>query len=687
MGRLKALDHNWASNEKFAFPLRDDLIKIWRKEKTDRSEREDRWQEYYRAWSTDPNDEDSNYDGMANINLPQIRKEVETMSRRLVKGLFPEDYLRAHTNIIANEDIAQVNTEIMRHYLDNVMKFKNASIPWIKQGVIYGTSPVRTFWDRKVNEQLIRKRFFKKKDGVFVPTRKVVKEEIVLYDAPVGRAEDIFQTWVYPSNASRVEDIEIVFWRTKITKTQLEAKARKNTAFGIDTFKDDGAQISAAFEESQERMAQFGASGELITKETDGLFTLLECWLFNKLPDTGEREVPIVVEIIDETHVIRVQRNGFWHQTFPFDFMRYIIPPPGEFYGRGLPEATIKVQQQLNDTLNQGMDSATLALNNITIINPAFAPNADSFEVEPRAVWWADPAGVKQMTFPDLSDASLKTTSLLRGIITEMSDNSPQLPDPLSGKARSTGQAQLALAEFQTDILFFLDQIANESLKPFAGKVHSLLQQFVPDDAVIRITPKYARSWINNIVEPTEIIGGFDFEWLASTDMDAESIKTQQMLNFVRVATQLQQVMPPEERVTVNWENYFIKMLRDQFKIRDFHNIIESSRFDDRIDPDLEYKLLKMGGRIKANINDVHPTHIAKHNIDMAKLKDPFQRHLMEKHIIEHQEREQEKQDVARQQAALLLAQQQQQKPPGQSGNPGQIPESTSAADLNRGQR
>jgi len=684
--KLKALDHNWASDEKFAQPLRDDLIKIWRKEKTDRGEREHRWQEYYRSWSTDENQEDANYDGIANINLPQIRKEVETMSRRLVKGLFPADYLRAHTNIIANEDLAQVNTEIVRHYLDNVMKFKNAAIPWIKQGVIYGTSPIRTFWDRTANEQLIRKRVFKKKDGVFVPTRQVVKEEVVLYDAPVGRAEDLFQTWVYPSNASRVEDIEMVFWRTKITKSQLEAKAKKNAAFGIDSFKDDGATVSQAFDQSQERMAQFGASAELISKETEGLFTLLEIWLLNKLPDTGEQQVPVVVEIIDETHVIRVQRNGFWHQTFPFDFMRYIIPPPGEFYGRGLPEATIKVQQQLNDTLNQGMDSATLALNNITIINPAFAPNADSFEVEPRAVWWADPQGVKQMTFPDLSDAALKTTSLLRGIITEMSDNSPQLPDALSGKARSTGQAQLALAEFQTDILFFLDQIANESLKPFVGKVHSLLQQFIDDDAVIRITPKYARSWIHNIVEPTEIIGGFDFEWLASIDMDAESIKTQQMLNFIRVATQLQQVMPPEERVTVNWENYFIKMLRDQFKIRDFHNIIESSRFDDRIDPDMEYKILNLGGQIKVNVNDDHPVHIGKHTVDIARLKDPYQRSLMEKHIVEHRQKEQAKQ-VAIQQQALLFASEQQQKQPGQSGNPQQIPESTSAADLSRGQR
>lgn len=672
---------NYASDLDFAQEIRNIYCPLLESLEADRATREEGWQQCYRAWSKDRTNDDASYDGISNIDLPQLRKECETMTRRIVKGMFPEDYIRAHTNILANEDLAQVNSEIVRHYLDNVMKFKSSATPWIKQGVILGTSPIRTFWRKDVNEQFIRKREMVLKNGVWTPTRTIKKEEITLYNAPVARAEDLFNVYVYPKNASSPDELQIIFYKGKVHRQFLEEKAKKGQVYGWEELKETGKETDQDFQESQERMSQFGESGTLTAPKGNELFDYLEIWMNLKLPGK-DKPCPVVIEILNKEYVTRIQHNPYWHQQPPFDWFRYITGLPGEFYGRGLPEASLEVQQQLNDTIRQGVDSNTLSLNNITIVNPAFAPNADSFEIEPRAVWWADPAGVKQFQFPDLSDGAIKMGSFLRGIITEMSDNTPQLPDPLSGKARSTGQAQLALNEFQTDIIFFLQQMSDDSLKPFLKKVHSLLQQHVPDDDVIRISPKYSKSWINNVVDAGAIIGGFDFEWLTSIEMDGHTVKTNQLLNFMKIIIDMKRADPSMD-IGVNLQNIFIKFLRDSMKIRDYHNIIESDRSDDSIDPGMESRLIEMGALISVNKNDDDDAHIIRHNADKARIKDPYKKSLMEQHIQEHMSKKEAKVREAVQMQAMI----QQQQASGGQGNRTQIPQSDNEADMMRGMR
>lgn len=678
----KPLDYNYAKDEVFATKLWADVQSVWQLAESDRKEREYVWQENYRAWSVDRLESDKNYNGMSDIQLPQLRKEVETMTKRIMKGLFPIDYLKGSPRSLAYQDLAEVNTEVMRHYLDNIMGIKNSFRPWIKQGVIYGTSPIRQFWKKDTNEMLMRERHrVAQSDGSYKSVMRKVKRDVTLYDAPVARVEDLFQTWIYPITATRPEDVEITFWRTKVNRSQLEHKERNGTVYGLEKFKDNGKSFDIQYDETQKRLQQFGENASIASVQEDGIFNLMEVWMRVQLPDC-DKPVPIVMEVIDHKYVTRIQRNPYWHQQSPFDWFRYIVPPGNEFYGRGLPEAGLHAQHQLNDTLNQGMDSATLALNNVTIVNPAFAPNAESFEVEPNAVWWADPQAVKQFTFPDLTDTSLKNTALLRTIITEMSENSPQLPDPLSGKARSTGQAQMALNEFQTDLLEIMDSISWEALRPFAKKMHMMLQQFLDEKEIIRITPKFAKAWINNVVTPEEICGEFDFTWMPSIQLGDTQVKVQQQLNLVRIVAQLK--AQAGINVNINWDNFFLNLIREGFNIRNYHEIIETDRMDDRVPPEMEYKVLEQDGEIRVNVNDDDEAHIIKHTVDMNKLKG-FKRAKMQSHLREHQEMAEKKREAAAMQMAQLQAAQQDDTSGGQEGNLGQVPESTSSENLQRG--
>lgn len=687
----KALDYNYAMDREFGKEIMTNLLNVWRLVKSEREHREEIWQTSYRAWSVDRLDTDKQYSGRADLNLPQLRKETETMSRRIYKALFPDDYLSASQEKLENEEIALVNSMVVRHYYDNIMNIRSFAMPWIKQGVIYGSSPARQFWDKRVNEMFFKEKFFvSNEEGILEPRTRAVKKAVTVYDAPVLRAEDIFQTWVFPHNADKPENVKMTFWRTKIEKYELKRKAERGTCAHFSEIKNVGSDRAWDYEESQERLQQFGQSGIFPVVQDNSIFDLIEIWCDLLLP--GEKyPVPCVVEVVNESYCTRIQRNPYWHQKPPFDWMRFIIPPPGEFYGRGLPEASMSLQHQVNDTLNQTMDSATLALNNITIINPAYAPNADSFEIEPRAVWWADPNAVKQMTFPDLSDTGIKNVGLLRGMITELSDNSPQLPDPIAGKARSTGQAQLAVNEWQTDLYTIVELITYEAMNPIASKTHTLLQQNLSDEDVIRVSGKFAGKWVNRVVTPDEIIGHFKYTWKPSLQIENLAIRTQQMLNFINVYSKL----PPDAKIPINWRNFLVRLMRDGFRIKDIHEILELDNLNPSVDPDLEHKILDLNGEIMVQITDDDQAHIQRHQLRFRTEKDAYKRAVLWKHLEQHNKQMQDKQAIMQQAQMQAQAQMQQALPPGEAGAPGpqgpgnptEIPESVDQSNMERGMR
>lgn len=700
---------NFAEDKAFAEQFAVELLADWRRLYAERTERENRWQDAYDAWNVGGQDPmgQRNYQGRAQIYLPQLRKEVETMTRRLVKGLFPEDYLKAEPGPFESTDLALDTTLIVKHYLDNVMQFKAKATPWLKQGVMLGTSPLRSFWKREENEVIYKKRYFKEDErGNLVPDFRKIKENIISYEGPKAAVADVFQTWVYPSTAQHPEDIQRVYFRDKVDLKYLQEMEKKGISIPVAFLEDEGKEGDAQFPQTEMRMQAIGDSAFLSGKREGKLYDYMEVW--GKAEIDG-KFIPYVCVIINEKHCIRLQQNPLWHQSPPFDWMRFILAP-NEFWGRGLPEASLPVQHQLNDVLNQGMDSTTLALQSITIINPAFAPNAASFEVEPNAIWWADPQAVKQFTFPDLSDIAIKNAGQLRSIITEMSDNQPQLPDPIAGKARSTGQAQLAIDEWQTDLYSFINLIAIEALAPLASKVHALLQQNIADSDIIKINVRYAGNWVNKIVTPNDIIGRFKFHWLGSIQVENQSVKTQQMLNFLKIIPQI----PPEAQIQIKWDNLLIRLLRDGFNIKDVQNIIETEHLKASVPPALENRALDMGGEVEVTSSDDDALHLAEHKYGQAKATDKYVRALYDKHISDHTEQQAKKAQLAQIQQAQMQQQmammqagagpiQQKGHPqgpvpgmamgnakpnaPNPAGNQTQISPGVSPADLARGNR
>lgn len=706
---------NYAEDLEWAQTFVDGLLADFNQIRTDRLGREESWSEAYDLWSLGSQDPSNrrNYLGRANLNLPQVRKEIETMARRLNRALFPEDFLKADPNVLANQELALVNTQTVHHFLERVMAIKGKTLPWVKQGVLYGTSPAKIFWKKEVNKMLYKERdFFTDERGILQPKFKQVFKDVTLYNGPKFQLRDIFSTWVYPTNITDVSDIQRVYSRTKVRFSDLKNSERtKENSDGVyvnlDKLKDLGKVIDQENIEVRARMASLGENQVLVGSEDNQIYTLLEIWGKDYIKG---KLMNFVVEIImgdgdalKSGIPIRIQQNPLWHQSPPFVFNRFILAPGVEFYGRGLPEAVASLQAQLDDVLNQSMDSTTLSLNPVTIVNPAYAPNLESFEIEPNAIWWANPDGVKPFTFPDLSDVGIKNAGLLRSFITEMSDNSPQLPDPIAGKARSTGQAQLAINEWQTDLFSFVGTIIQDAMIPLAKQVHSLIQQNISDDEIIRLSGKYAGSWVNRIVTPNDIVGNYDFQWIGAIQIENQTVKTQQLLTLLKILPSL----PADAGVKLNWQNLMIKLFRDGFQIPDVQNLVETEQFNQSIPPDIENRIMKMRGEVVVSQSDDDSSHIAEHRYGLTQLKPDqvYERALFARHITLHEHQAAKKQAAIQQQQQMQMMMLSQGKPPGQHpgmmpqpprgpgrppnpmGNQAQMSESTNPADFERGLR
>lgn len=679
---------NFAKDKEFAEQMMSKMISIWQNTKANREERERRWMDAFLAWSSNPQEiqDGRNYKGRANIRVPQLRKEVETMTRRLVKGLFQEDYLKALPNGLENEKSANVNAMIVRHFFDNKMNLKQSVVPWVKQCVTLGTSPMRLYWKKDVNKQIFKKRFFETDDmGILIPKMRTVFEDVTLYDAPCAETCDMFQTWVYPDTAANPSQIQAVFYRQQVDLEYLRKKEAEGCYILPDDIENIGKEAVMEFDKTQERLQEFGATGFRPALPGQKLYTILECWAKIMVP--GRKEpISAIVEILDESYCIRIQQNPYWFQSPPFAFGRYVLPFPGDFYGRGLPETLLPMQFQLDDVMNQMMDSVTMTLNPLTIVDPASAPNADSFEIEPGGIWWASPDSVKQFTFPDLTDVGIKNASMLKGMISELSDNQPQIPDPIAGKARSTGQAELAIGEWQTDLFNFIEQLSNEALNPMASMTHSLIQQNISDETVIRITGKLANEYIYKVVTPDDINGNYDFRWVGSIQVEAQSVKTQQMLQLLKILP----MIPPNAGVNMNWQNFIIRLLKDGFQMKNVEEVVETDRMKATVPPLIENKILEMNGEVETRYSDNDVVHINFHDA-LLQSKDALVRAKITAHIAEHKAQAEKKAAEAQMQQMqqeMMMAQQVQGRgPKNPNGNQSQLSEATNPGDLQRGVR
>lgn len=698
----------WEKNFAEIAAVRDRIlahfVPVIKKVRDDRDLLEVSWYEYYNMWNV-VKDQNHYYEGMSNLFIPEVRKNVEDQTRQLTEAAFPnEDFFQVVPGQSGTKEGALAQKQMRMHQIRQ-SKLRRNYFKFNRQKCLYGTSVAYVPWTDKTRSVFKR---VADADGKLVPK----KTKVELFRGPDFVPKDLF-LW-YPLDARKEDFIESGCVELySATRFDVLKKEKKGELWGAEQVLASAGNSLATDElnsiilraeaadlplDSQGQMGVADLSKDPVQKG-DHVVALIfadiempEAVMDDEDPDLP---VPMMIEIYNNNHVGLVKRNPFYHQTPPYVVGKYILPNANEFYGQGIPHAIKYMQYEINTKAEQGMDSATLALNPIIIIDPALAAGDADFEVSPGAKWFVPPQAVKLGQIPDTTSVAYQAINQLRSQITDFSDQSPVVPQQLAGKSRSATQADIVDRILQVTIKTFQLQDEMDVLEPLMEMWESLTDQHIEEDQVIMVLGSGSKDWKSKIIARNALIGNYRYIWHLSSQTANKTIAARQMIDLLKVINSI----PPEERIKINFNygEYISILWTELLNLPGKERIIPSPNREGQ-DPKIEHRMLELGMEIEVSPLDEDLAHGVEHIglLESLKKKDPL-RPKLEEHIQKHQESHQKKQRVQLQQLAILRQQEQlqlgqQQKSQGQrtsqgSGNRSQLSPNETVGDQGSGFR
>lgn len=315
--------------------------------KNDRSLLESRWNRFLAAYRALPETEVKKFpfEGAANLVLPVIATDVDTVYSRLMGLLFAADNfwsMRAQTpEALAYAPRVQ---EFMQWAQDAELGVYDAAADFLLELCKLGTGVIKTRYTRE------SKRVYQFRETDQGTVERIM--QMLVKDHPVIQHVSLFDFFI-PASAC---DIQYAPWcaeRIHLTYQQY----RNRVAAGI--YQDIGLLPNSGNDRGpigQQIMQQLDAYQPAKPDQMD----FMECWLDYDVSGVGE---PIaVVATIHETtgRLARVDFNPFFDQEKPYDFARYLRQEK-RFYGIGLCEMLDQFQDEISTMHNQRLDNATLA--------------------------------------------------------------------------------------------------------------------------------------------------------------------------------------------------------------------------------------------------------------------------------------------------------------------------------------
>lgn len=371
----------------------------------------DRSYKLYIAYTGDRQKEIKSW--QANVFVPYIMAAVETLVPRILDAR-PE--FTAHGRS-ADDQIKTEKQQQLTDYLWELSKMDKTTEDLTRAALIYGTGFLQVSWKKDVREH----KFLNTKDVLKAP--KYTKKKKVFYDAPFCEWVDNYSLLYDWHNTDR-ESKQDWFKRLVLTKAEiirrypnLDPKRLELAIEGGSGDLEDYAAIRNEVKSTHEKTvrgsdASFGSGSDKYNSSLEGglkMFEVYEWW------KPFEDEFAVIVG----GGYVPVLKNRA--MPIPYDFKEapFIEVPylklPNEFEGYGLPMILENPQIMLNLIKNQRLDSATLSIHKMWIVNPLANINKEELVTRPFGIIYSvDPAGVREVDFSDIKQSAYREEDLLK---------------------------------------------------------------------------------------------------------------------------------------------------------------------------------------------------------------------------------------------------------------------------------
>jgi hypothetical protein len=354
----------------------------------------------------------------SNIFVPYVQAVVETLMPRVLDAR-PEFSVQGRTQ----ED--QLKTEKQQQlgdYLWELSKMDKVTEDVVRSSLIYGMGYMQAFWKKDVRKQ----KFLKTQD--LLKKKYVWKEEDkVYYDAPAAEWIDNYTLWYDWHNTERKSK---QYWLRRLVLTAPEIKRKYPNA--------DPARLQVALNNPGGDLSDYASirtqvkqNSDLIVKGNSPFNGPAYGYGSDKYNTFGDPDLQMY-EVFEWTQPFAdcysVHVGGSWTpilkdgwMPIPYDFKEasYIDFPylkvPGEFEGYGLPMILENPQIMMNMIKNQRLDSATLSIHKMWIVNPLANINKEELVTRPFGIIYSvDPNGVREVQFSDIKASAYKEEDLLK---------------------------------------------------------------------------------------------------------------------------------------------------------------------------------------------------------------------------------------------------------------------------------
>lgn len=613
-----------------------------------------------------------NYEGLANIFVPEILRAVETVTAKVYQMITgqPDWFQYEGRDNNGDEGPAIALTQLVKYQMAE-NNFKARLMDAIRQMVISGIVFRKILWDYDSVKRMVPGQD-EAGNPMPVPQMDTIRDHWTI--EPVNLLELHISDIDTPYN-----DLQKARWIGEeflVNKNFVKDKMRRGWFSKLHQSKlDDQSASGGKSSRSQELVESKLRSSGFSNIPKKGKYSIKERWglleaSYVMSPEALEADqleaddlVEAVVVIGNDSAILKLEVNPFWHKQKPYVACPY-VPIEGQLPGMGAAQIGESLQEEINDTRNQTMDNKTLILACMWLKSRGSGISNDQLKIRPNGVIVTnDINGLVPLRPPVVAGVGTNMESIAKDDLRQSVGAASNLQGIAQSGIGTATESNNVNREAMGRLLLSTELFCELLLKPILVFAEYLNYQFYDHIKVIKIVGPNGVKFRN--LRPEEIAGQKNIVIKFAIDASENpAVMRQQMMNFLNIMFNL-----PPQAIEFHWKalDKTYGMFFHGHSLKELYQ--PPVMQEDLLTPEQERDIIIAEQGVVAMRGQNHELHIQYHEQEMASMKfalSPVQFELYKALIMSHYQLLM--QQMAEQQ---MMMQQQMMAMQGQGGEAG----------------
>lgn len=412
------------------------------------------------------------------------------------------------------------------------------------------------------------------KSGVEVIRVPEADGQVVTQVWPTARVVDPFYFYTYPETTSDPQRLQIMVEDFMLPWDQYQSLSTQGLVIPLERDKLSAPEWP---HHQTRRLQQQNLTEPTALEHTEKsadlvtFVALSEVWMRR---EGRWQRVWIVWNYHDGERVVR-----FNPQPFPVPPYRMVLSRdlPGEHYTTSMMDDLEPLQVLLNDQVNISLEGQATNFSPPTVVDPNRVYRHASLVYRPRAKWLADPEGIKFFEPRDITRFAFQGVQFTLGLMDNFSGSNPLAEGQPTRNMPRAGFAISSLLNLSlADIKDAAQVVEDGILTPLLGDLYRLTLEYADPSQVIRIPG--TQDWPARRFSVSELVGGWDFQWVGSLQAQDMQVKAQRMVAVLAMLGKVGPIVMQDLAARgkkLNWEALLKRIWRDGLGERGLDKIIE----------------------------------------------------------------------------------------------------------------